>query len=110
MTPKSDINQVIVKSELIQTRMNHSILSMVKERQMTAADSMLANALNQVSSYHKRRVAAASDYRIPDTIWPALYAILTFSLRSRSSSETVFTQVRHTFGLSCKTTRTRSTC
>lgn len=80
LSPGTDFLKAIQQSDAILADIQRIIVSLAGAQGLKAGDSMFVRSMNEVVSYHHRRVAAAFHYRIPGSIWPALYAILTFSM------------------------------
>lgn len=80
LNPEASIMEAIRDSEALHRRMKEEITAIAREQGFSAADAHLARTLTRVFDYHNQRVAAAFHYRIPASIWPALYAILVFSM------------------------------
>src|SRR5215467_12752147 len=80
--PSEKIEQVIARSEEIQSRLWSHAVAAREKTSNPIFDGYLTQSLNDVIAMHAKRVAVYKEFSIPTMVWVALYAITALAMAS----------------------------
>lgn len=79
---QTEVRKVFAASEKIQDEMWNQALQFGKANMNSVVGALFIDSLNQTIDLESKRMAAALNSRVPDTIWIGLYAVVFFGLAS----------------------------